>query len=95
VDINVEDQAGFMKYVGQITDLIAKHDGKYLVRGATPEALLADSDSPQLVVVIAFSSKDSADGFFAERTELGLADLFKSSTRSRILMTEGVEETDA
>ena len=83
-----------MEYVGQISALISKHGGRYLVRGAEPETIVAGSDVPQFVVVLEFPSKSAAKAFFDERADVGLADLFSRATRSRIMVAEGVQESD-
>jgi len=91
VDINVTEPDGFTTYVGQITDLISKHGGRYLVRGPTPEVLLSGSAPlPEIVVVIEFPTMDDARAFIDERQAIGLADLFAGSTDSRILLAEGM-----
>ena len=92
VDINVEEPDAYTEYVGEITGLISKHGGKYLVRGAEP--VLGDSQSPQHVVILEFPSRESANAFFDERANLGLRDLFSRATRSRIILADGVEETE-
>lgn len=91
VDITVEDMEAFMHYVGQISSLISKHGGRYLVRGAEPETLLAQSESPQFIVILEFPSRDAANAFFDERASLGLAELFSTATKSRILLADGVD----
>lgn len=91
VDITITDRDGFMTYVGQITDLIVRHGGRYLVRGPTPEVLLAGSiPAPEVMVVVEFPAMENARAFIDARQELGLADLFAGSTDSRILLAEGV-----
>lgn len=92
VDIDVEEPGGFMNYATDVAPLISKHGGKYLVRGGVPEMLLGDSQSPQHVVLLEFPSREAADTFFEERAAVGLKDLFESSTHSRILLADGVEE---
>jgi len=89
VDIDVEEGEAFSQYVAKIPDLIAKHDGCYLVRGAEP-ALVHGASAPQYMAVLAFPTRATAEAFFEERAEAGLADLFAASTRSRILLVDGV-----
>ena len=92
VDITITERDGFMTYVGQITDLIVRHGGRYLVRGPTSEVILAGSAPlPEMLVVVEFPSMENARAFIDERQELGLADLFAGSTDSRILLAEGVD----
>ena len=55
VDINIDDTDGFMRYVSQITDLITKHGGRYVVRGAVPETLLDNGATPQHIAVLEFA----------------------------------------
>ncbi|HKK53399.1 MAG TPA: DUF1330 domain-containing protein [Myxococcota bacterium] len=91
VDITITEREGFTTYVGQITDLIVRHGGRYLVRGPNPEVILAGSvPVPELLVVVEFPSMENARAFIDARQELGLADLFAGSTDSRILLAEGV-----
>ncbi|MBD3648191.1 MAG: DUF1330 domain-containing protein [Pseudomonadales bacterium] len=94
VDITIENSEDFMEYVGQIPALIAKHGGRYLVRGAEPETVLAQSESPQYLAVLEFPSRESANAFLEERNSVGLADLFARTTKSRILLADGVEDDD-
>lgn len=94
VDINVEQPEAFMEYVGQIGDLISKHDGRYLVQGAEPETILGDNQVPQHSVILEFPSREIANSFFDERKKLGLHDLFCRATDSRILLVDGINETD-
>ena len=89
VDLNIRDREPFMEYVSQVTALIEKHGGRYLVQGAVPEVLHGSEVPPAHVVVIEFADIDVARAFFRERAELGLADLFAGATDSRILLVEG------
>lgn len=89
VDIDIEDASRFGEYASQIPELIEKHGGKYLVRGPKPAVVLDNFHIPEHLVVIEFPSQEAARAFFDERQSLGLADLFASSTTSRVLLVPG------
>lgn len=89
VDLNIKDMAGFKEYASGIPELIEKHGGRYIVKGAEPKVVRCSDETPQYVVVIEFPSIESADAFVAEREVSGLAELFNQSTEGRILRVEG------
>jgi len=89
VDIKIENHDQFREYAGQISDLIDKHGGHYLVRGAKPEIVSADTAVPEHIAVIEFPSNVATKAFLKERSDLGLADLFSKATTSRILTADG------
>lgn len=91
VDINVTDSEKLMQYVGQITGLIKKHEGRYLVRGVEPVVISGETAAPEHLVVIEFPDPANTRAFLEERADLGLADLFKSATSHRIIMLDGVD----
>ena len=42
LDFAVNDLAGFRRYIAEIPAFIAKHAGKYIVRGAKPTTIEGD-----------------------------------------------------
>lgn len=89
VDVNITDMQGFQEYATKITGLIEKHSGRYIVRGAVPDIIQGQAGNPQYVVVIEFPDHIAADKFIQERDDIGLFDLWKRSTKGRILKVEG------
>jgi Uncharacterized conserved protein len=89
VDVNIKDMEGFIEYASRIPELIDKHGGRYVVKGAEPVVIRESSDVPQFLVVIEFPSVEAADNFIDERSKSDLIELFNRSTVGRILRVEG------
>tara|TARA_R100000656_G_scaffold61621_1_gene47597 strand:+ start:1214 stop:1507 length:294 start_codon:yes stop_codon:yes gene_type:complete len=89
VDVNINDMQRFKEYATRIPELIEKHGGRYIVKGAEPKVIRSGDRIPQYVVVIEFPSVENADNFIKERESLGLTELFNQSTEGRILSVEG------
>ena len=89
VDVNIKDMEGFMEYASRIPELIEKHGGRYLVKGAEPKVIRESSDAPQFLVVIEFPSVVATDDFIDERSKSELIEIFNRSTVGRMLRVEG------
>ena len=89
VDVNIKDMEGFTQYALRIPELIEKHGGRYIVKGAQPKVVRESNDAPQFVVVIEFPSVAAADDFIDERSKSELFEIFNRSTVGRILRVEG------
>lgn len=89
VDVNIKDMERFKEYAARIPEIIEKHGGRYIVKGAEPKVIRSSDRIPQYVVVIEFPSVENADNFIKERESLGLTELFNQSTEGRILSVEG------
>ena len=62
VDVRVQDADAYAEYVRRAPPLIARHGGKYLVRGGTHETL-EGAWQPSRLVVLEFPSAAAARGF--------------------------------
>ena len=89
VDVSIKDMDGFMEYASRIPELMDKHGGRYVVKGAEPVVIRESSDVPQFLVVIEFPSVEAADNFIDERSKSDLIEIFNRSTVGRILRVEG------
>ncbi|WP_443631700.1 DUF1330 domain-containing protein [Candidatus Njordibacter sp. Uisw_056] len=89
VDVNIKDMEGFMEYVSRIPEIIGKHGGRFIVKGAEPNVVRESSNIPQYLVVIEFPSVEAADSFIEERSKSDLIEIFNRSTEGRILRVEG------
>lgn len=92
IDVNITRLAGFMKYVEQVQPLIKKHGGRYLVEGEKPVVVMDWRKTPERIVVLEFPSRDAAQAFLAERGETGLGEMWSQTTKSRILLLDGVQD---
>jgi uncharacterized protein (DUF1330 family) len=88
LDLAVNDVTRFRKYVAEIPAFIAKHSGKYIVRGVEPTIIEGDW-KPERVVIIEFPERANAEAFLGDPT---IQDLFKvrhETTTSRLVLVDG------
>jgi len=88
LDFSVRDLRGFMPYVEQIPAFIAKHGGRYIVRGAQPTLMEGDW-SPTRLVILEFPSSDHARAFLADPGAQDLFALRHRTTDSKLVLVEG------
>jgi uncharacterized protein (DUF1330 family) len=89
VDVNIIDMEGFMEYAARIPEVMEKHGGRYIVKGAEPKVIREGNEVPQFVVIIEFPSIEAADEFIEERSRSELLEMFNRSTVGRMLKVEG------
>jgi uncharacterized protein (DUF1330 family) len=88
LDFSVNDFAGFGKYVAEIPSFIAKHSGKYIVRGVQPTTIEGDW-KPERMVIIEFPEREKAKAFLSDPE---IQDLFKvrhDTTTSKLVLVDG------
>jgi uncharacterized protein (DUF1330 family) len=87
-DIEVHDPQRYAQYTDQAQGIIARHGGRYLVRGGTVTPL-SGNWHPERVVVIAFDSIERLRACFASPEYRAIAPLRLESTTSRSIVIEG------
>ena len=88
LDFSINDLAGFRKYIAEIPAFIAKHSGRYLVRGAEPTTVEGNW-KPERIVILEFPERENAEAFLGDPD---IQDLFKvrhDTTTSRLVLAEG------
>ena len=88
-DITVRDPERYKQYVARAPHFVAKHKGKYLVRGGEVTAMEGDW-SPSRMVVLEFPSKQHALAFAQDPEYLEIAVNRKEATSSKLIIVEGV-----
>jgi len=62
LDFTVNDLGRFMTYVAEIPAHIARHSGKYIVRGVEPKTIEGDW-KPDRMVILEFPERKNAEAF--------------------------------
>ncbi|CAN7420250.1 DUF1330 domain-containing protein [Phenylobacterium sp. LjRoot164] len=88
LDFSIADLRGFMPYVEAIPAFIARHGGRYIVRGVEPEVMEGDW-APERMVVLEFPSSDHARAFLNDPEAQELFALRKRTTVSKLVLVEG------
>ena len=88
LDFSINDLAGFRKYIDEIPAFIARHQGKYIVRGVEPTAIEGDW-KPERMVILEFPEREKAEAFLGDPE---IQDLFKvrhDTTTSKLVLVDG------
>lgn len=88
-DISVRDLERYKKYVARAPHFVAKHEGKYLVRGGAVTDMEGDW-SPSRMVVLEFPSKQHALDFARDPEYQEIAVDRREATSSKLIIVEGV-----
>ena len=88
LDFSIKDLAGFMPYVEAIPAFIAKHGGRYIVRGVEPTVMEGDW-SPERMVILEFPSRENAKAFLDDPDAQALFAVRHRTTESRLVLVDG------
>ncbi|HEX3919575.1 MAG TPA: DUF1330 domain-containing protein [Caulobacteraceae bacterium] len=88
LDFTVTDLPGFMPYVNQIPAHIARHGGRYIVRGVPPTPIEGDWQ-PDLMVILEFPARENAEAFLADPDIQPLFEVRHATTLSRLVLVDG------
>lgn len=90
VDIAVHDPERYKEYLRLAPDFVAKHQGRYLVRGG--DVAVAEGDwHPERLVVLEFPSSEHAHAFLKDPGYQPVAAIRQAATRSKLIVVEGHE----
>lgn len=87
LDFAINDLEKFAEYIQRIPDHIAKHSGKYLVRGAIPTVMEGEW-APERVVVIEFPARINAEEFLQDPAAASLFEIRHNTTTSKLILVE-------
>ena len=88
LDLSVNELGGFRKYIAEIPAFIAKHSGKYLVRGVQPTPIEGDW-KPERLVIIESPERENAEAFLSDPEIQELFKVRHETTTSRLLLADG------
>jgi uncharacterized protein (DUF1330 family) len=89
-DVRVQDASAYEDYRRATTDLIARHGGRYLVRGGDFE-VISGGWRPRRLIVVEFPDQESARGYLNDPEFAAMAELRQRALKSDIVMVKGVE----
>ena len=90
VDLSVNDNATYQEYVRQAPAFVARHGGKYLVRGGEVDVIEGDW-TPTRVVVLEFPDKAHLDGLVQDEEYQKVANIRRAATTTQMIAVEGCE----
>ena len=87
-DIDITDPSTYEEYRKQVPGVIAKHGGRYVVRGGKVESL-EGGWSPRRLAVVEFPSMDQALKFYRSAEYAPLIKLRQKASNGKLLLVEG------
>src|SRR3954454_8036713 len=91
-EVEIIDEAEGQRYRELAAGSIARHGGRYLVRGAAPDVPEGDWRDEQRVVVVEFPSMDQLQAWYESDDYAGALAISRTALRRRLLFVEGVGE---
>ena len=88
--LRVKDWNWYREYRKVVEPLVAKHGGKYLVKGGEPSYLEGEQRPPDAVVVIEFASSEHVARFYADPEYAPVIALRQGGAATELLSVEGV-----
>ena len=88
LDLTVNDFSGFRRYIDEIPRYIAKHSGRYIVRGVEPTIIEGDW-KPGRVVILEFPARREAEAFLGDPEIQELFKLRHETTTSKLVLVDG------
>ena len=90
VDVNIHDVDAYEIYKSQVTPIIEKFGGEYLVRGGAHEVLENDLWSPTRMVMVRFPDKKSAQDFIHSDEYAPVKKMRRDNSDGTVLIVEGL-----
>ena len=87
--VRVDDPETYKKYTARTPDIIAKHGGRFLVRGGPIETLEGEAFKDRMVIV-EFPSAQAAQAFYESPEYQEIASFRTASSESVFLLAQGV-----
>jgi len=63
-ELNVSDPGWVADYVAQVTPMVERHGGRYLARTGHVERVEGVRETPQVLLIIEWPSREAADVFY-------------------------------
>jgi uncharacterized protein (DUF1330 family) len=89
IDLDVHDQAGFEEYQKSVPTFVAKHGGRFVVRGGEFE-VLEGNWKPHRLVLLRFPDRASIRAFLTDPEFETLTKLRRKTTDTTIVAVDGI-----
>ncbi len=90
-EVIVTDDAWAEEYRPKVQELIEKHGGKFIARGATFEKLEGSRALPNWIVIIEFPTSELARAWYNDPDYAPLIKLRQTGSSAEITLIEGLE----
>ena len=88
--LQIRDRAWMEQYGASVPSIIAKHGGRYLVRGGRMDRLEGDTALPSSIVVIEFPTMAAARAYYDDPDYAPFIELRKAGSDLDFVLVEGL-----
>lgn len=88
-DIQIKDEAEYVKYRDAVPSVIEKFGGRYLARGGNPETL-EGKWSPTRIVILEFPDMESLQKFYRSADYAPLIKMRQAGSNGEMICLQGV-----
>ena len=88
-ELDVTDPSWVRDYVSEVTPLVERHGGRYLARTAGIETIEGDGAPPQVVLLIEWPDRESAQAFYHSEEYRPHREARRAGARNRFLIVSG------
>ena len=89
-EVEVLDEPTFNRYRALAQESILEYGGRYVVRGALPEAAEGDWPTQRRLVVVEFPDKDAARRWYSSESYAEALAIRDRALRRRLLFVDGL-----
>lgn len=86
----IKDPAWVEGYIPAVETLVEFHGGKYLVRSPKMDVIESNGDSPNVVVVIEFPTKEAAQAFYTSAEYQPWLESRKAGADCELILLDGL-----
>jgi uncharacterized protein (DUF1330 family) len=94
IESKVRDPVKYSRYISKVPEIVAKHGGRYLVRGGKVTALLGGGWRPERMILLEFPSEDCVSRWLSSPEYMSIAPLREAGADIRAVLLEGYTEED-
>ena len=88
-ELDVEDPGWVRDYVANVTPMVERRGGRYLARTAHVEQIEGEKGVAQIHMIIAWPSKEAADGFYASDEYRPYREARRAGARNEFVLIAG------
>ena len=89
LQINITNQENYKEYLNQVTTIVKKHQGDYIVRGGKSDVVLGKWDY-QRTVVVKFPSYEAAIQWYNSEDYAPIKKIREDNSEGNCIIIEGI-----
>jgi len=87
IDSTVKDQKKYQQYIDQVSSIVAKHGGRYHVRGGEIKSL--GTWRPERIIVLEFPTQERIQKWLASEEYKAMAPLREEGAETQAIIVKG------